>query len=67
MKKLENGRFTNMVTLRSYEGFYENFQESVENLKMALSDAGFYCEKEIVEFSIYDTKISHDVEWLTKH
>jgi len=67
MKKLENGRFTNMVTLRSYEGFYENFQESVVSLKMALSDAGFYCEKEIIEFSIYDTKISHDVEWLTKH
>lgn len=62
MKKLENGRFTNMVTLRSYEGFYEDFKESVERLKFALSEGGFQYEKEIVEFSIYDTKVSHDVE-----
>ena len=33
-------------------------------IKGQLTAAGFPIEKEIVEFSVYDTKVSHDVAWL---
>lgn len=65
MKKLDNGRFVNMLTLRSHSGVYEDFKGLVETAKKALNDNNFYFEKEIVEFSIYDTKVSHDKSWLT--
>jgi len=42
------------------------FQCKVNGLKLALNNFGFKPEKEIVEFSIYDTKMSHDYAWLNK-
>jgi NTP pyrophosphatase (non-canonical NTP hydrolase) len=63
-KKLEHGKFINMVTLREYDKTYESFLRLLDNLKDVLSYYGFKFEKEIVEFNIFDTKMSHDFNWL---
>ena len=63
-KKLSDGRFTIMMTYRSYDQMYEEFEEHLEFIKNNLTWSGFKIEKEIVEFSIYDTKITHDKKWL---
>ena len=55
-----------MVTMRAYVGTYESFKRELGLLKRGLNAMGFTYEKEIVEFSIYDTKVSHDFKWLNK-
>lgn len=65
-KKIGDGKFINMVTLRDYKCTYEEFKEKLEQLKKQLDYFGFEFEKEVVEFSIYDTKVSHDYNWLNK-
>jgi len=65
-KKVENGKFVNMVTLRTYEGTYDDFMESVEDMKSALELNDIAFDKVITEFAIYDTKVSHDFLWLEK-
>jgi len=65
-KKLDNGKFVNMVTLRSYDGVYGEFEIKVEKLKSRLKEESIHFEKVITEFSIYDTNVSHDNKWLTK-
>jgi len=64
-KKLGDGKFVNMITTREYEGTYEKFLVHLEKLKTSLKDNNVLFEKEIVEFSIYDTKVSQDASWLT--
>lgn len=63
-KVFEDGSFTIMMTYRSYEQVYEDFESHLEFIKHNLKSYGFGLEKEIVEFSIYDTKITHDKKWL---
>lgn len=63
-KKLTEEMFTIMITYRSYTEPFEIFKESLEKLKTDLKNNNFELDKEIVEFSIYDTKISHDFDWL---
>jgi NTP pyrophosphatase (non-canonical NTP hydrolase) len=65
-KRLGDGSFTLMVTLRSYAGTSEAFRERVDAFKGVLEAASFAAEKEIVEFSVYDTKVRHDGEWIGK-
>jgi NTP pyrophosphatase (non-canonical NTP hydrolase) len=65
-KKMEDGRYVNMITLRNYETFNSAFDAQVENLKRKLDQGGIYYEKVITEFAIYDTKVSHDFLWLSK-
>lgn len=65
-KKNEDGSFTLMITYRSYDDVYEDFMEELENIKTILNKNDFEYEKVITEFSIYDTKISHDFLWLDK-
>lgn len=65
-KKLENFQVIQMITLRSYTEKFEAFKFRVEGLKKALSKSEFKYEKEIIEFCIYDTKISHDYKWFEK-
>lgn len=65
-KKISDEEYIKMITLRSYTGTYENFKKGLELLKRDLGVMGFVYEKEIVEFCIYDTKISHDFQWLGK-
>lgn len=63
-KTFEDGSFTIMMTYRSYNQMYEDFESHLEFIKHNLHSYGFDLEKEIVEFSIHDTKISHDKKWL---
>jgi hypothetical protein len=65
-KKLEDGRFVNMITLRDYDCIWNTFERMVESLKNSLTVDGIDFEKVITEFSIYDTKVSHDFKWLEK-
>lgn len=55
-----------MATLRHSEGTYEQFTASCEELVSHLKNSGFEVPKTITEFSIYDSKVSHDANWLTK-
>lgn len=63
-KIYDNGVFTIMMTYRSYTKMYEDFEDHLDFIKSNLSMRGFKLEKEIVEFSIYDTRIKHDSKWL---
>jgi hypothetical protein len=65
-KKLEDNQFVNMITLRKKTGTYSMFEEKVEILKKQLKENNIDFEKVITEFSIYDTKVSHDFKWLNK-
>jgi len=63
-KTFSDGTFTIMMTYRSYNQMFEDFENHLEFIKNNLQWSGFKLEKEIVEFSIYDTKINHDTKWL---
>ncbi len=63
-KKFDDGTFTIMMTYRSYDEMYEDFEVKLSAIKNQLLYGGFKLEKEIVEFSIYDTKLTHDSKWL---
>jgi NTP pyrophosphatase (non-canonical NTP hydrolase) len=63
-KRYADGTYTIMVTYRDYKMMYEDFRAAVDALKQTLTSACFQVEKEIVEFSVYDTKVSHDAAWL---
>ena len=62
-KKMEDGFVVNMITLRSYEDYCEKFEARVAKLKEALELNHIQFEKVIIEFAIYDTKVSHDFLW----
>ncbi|KVP16866.1 hypothetical protein [Burkholderia ubonensis] len=53
-----------MLTYRDYEGPYEKVTAEVEHIGASLRAAGYEVDKEIVEFSLYDTKVHHDAAWL---
>lgn len=68
-KKIENENksypsYMLMATLRSYADVYEDFKEKLNNFVLEIENKGFLHEKPIIEFSIYDSKISHDVSWI---
>jgi NTP pyrophosphatase (non-canonical NTP hydrolase) len=63
-KKNEDGSYVIMMTYRNYKDTLERFQYDVETLKHILDHEMFKYEKVIVEFSVYDSKVSHDSEWL---
>ena len=65
-KKFDDGTYTIMMTYRNYYDFYEDFMYDLDGIKDHLSYEKFKVEKEIVEFSIYDTKVSHDAEWINQ-
>lgn len=65
-KKLENGKFVNMITHRNYGDLHKRFESQVDYLKEQLDKNGIEYEKVITEFSVYDTNVSHDSKWLTK-
>lgn len=59
--------YTKMCTLRTYEGVYEDFEAKVARISSEIPKLGdFSCEKVIVEFSIYDSHLQEDHEWLLK-
>ena len=63
-KKHGDGSYTQMVTYRKYDGTYEEFEAEAKALEYQIKKS-FTIEKRITEFSIYDTKVSHDSAWLT--
>jgi NTP pyrophosphatase (non-canonical NTP hydrolase) len=63
-KKVSDTEYIIMITYRNYAGTIESFKEELEALKDNLVERKFTYEKEVVEFSIYDTKISHDSAWI---
>lgn len=63
-KIIDGDTYTQMVTFRKYSGVYEDFDQEAQKLQDAIVGGGFQVEKRVTEFSIYDTKVSHDVEWL---
>ena len=64
-KQITDTQYVVMATLRHYEGTFEDFKDECESLVSRLQDEGFEVPKTITEFSIYDTKVSHDSRWLT--
>lgn len=68
-KKYDNGYIKMMVTFREPAtgtgvGTYEMFDSYVKDMSAMLSIGGFNVEKEIIEFAIYDTNVSHDTKWI---
>lgn len=63
-KKIDNEFFTIMLTKRSYQGTREIFEKQSNDLNESLLEAGFQTSKKIVEFSLFDTKVSHDAGWI---
>jgi NTP pyrophosphatase (non-canonical NTP hydrolase) len=64
-KKVSENEYVIMATLRRYSGTYEAFADEFENTKKEIEQYGFSVLKTITEFSVYDSKISHDSEWLS--
>jgi hypothetical protein len=62
--KKYDGYHVLMITYRNYDTTLEYFEHEIDNLKSVLTDNEFDYEKVIVEFSVYDSKVSHDSEWL---
>jgi len=65
-KRIDKKRYIIMMTLRSYDAYKEDFENVVEFLKMDIQELGFEVDKTIIEFSIYDTKITHDKAWINE-
>ncbi len=63
-KKLDDQSYVMMVTYRAYDGTLSSFKKHLEDLKAHLELRSYQVEKEIIEFSIYDTKVSHDAHWI---
>ena len=66
-KRTASGAVVMMMTYRTSEHLYEDVQETVDRLAAELQAAGFELDKRIIEFSIFDTKLSHDAAWLAGH
>lgn len=64
-KKVEDDKYVIMLTIRDYHVSKEEFERRVEKALAELKVGGWNIpKKEVVEFAIYDTKISHDYLWL---
>lgn len=63
-KKVDNGLYVNMITYRSYNLGYIEFEKNVNYIKEILNSNNFKYEKIEVEFAIYDSNIHHDNKWL---
>lgn len=65
-KVLSDNRFVQMLTIRWCSGTYPYFDKHVDWFISKLEERGFALEKKIVEFSVYDTRVSHDSKWISK-
>lgn len=63
-KKIDDENYNIMVTYRSYNAVYEEFKNKVDFIKKIFIEYNYDVDKVILEFAIYDTKISHDFNWL---
>lgn len=65
-KRISDTEYVIMATLRHNTGTFQSFKLACENLAGELREIGFDVPKTITEFSIYDTKVSHDARWLVQ-
>lgn len=64
-KKLEDGKYIIMLTIRDSHVCRQEFEERIEFAIKMLQENGYRMpKKEVVEFAIYDTKLNHDYLWL---
>jgi len=63
-KKREDDSEIIMLTYRLYTGTFENFSIGLKRIEDDLKNYDFEVGKVITEFSIFDTKVSHDETWL---
>ena len=77
-KKLNDGDFVQMATLRSSNTVFnkeirtlDKFNDYLQYILDDLRDVSFLREnailKNVVEYAIYDTNIAHDTSWVEKH
>lgn len=55
--------YTRMLTVRSYTGTLQDFKRKVLNLGTQLKQNGFNIQKEVIEFSLYDSNTALDKTW----
>ncbi len=66
-KRIDAERIKVMATLRVYEGVREDFESMVQTVASDIEASGLcVLDDTIIEFSLYDTKISHDASWMMK-
>jgi NTP pyrophosphatase (non-canonical NTP hydrolase) len=64
LKKIDETSSNMMMTYRMHTGTRESFDHNVTSIKWKLQHEEFEIDKVITEFSIYDTKVSHDAQWI---
>jgi NTP pyrophosphatase (non-canonical NTP hydrolase) len=63
-KRKDSGAFTVMATVRKYDQTLEHFKGVVAITRGFLEEWRFELpSKDIIEYSIYDSKVHHDAEW----
>jgi len=55
-----------MLTLREYDTNSNLFQKRVESLKTSFLENGFFLDKTIIEFALFDTNVDMDNKWLSR-
>lgn len=65
-KVLDKDKFVQMMTIRWYSGLYKDFDKEVDRFIDHLKSKGFELDKKIVEFAIFDSRVSHDAAWIQK-
>jgi len=63
-KKLDNDTYVQMITYRTYTGTREVFEATAKELRGVIKQEGFQIDNVVTEFSIYDTKVTHDAAWI---
>lgn len=66
-KQNADGTVVLMTTFRRSNLGYVDFQAIVDSIVYSLTSHGYNIGKSVVEFSVYDTKNSHDAAWLTSN
>ena len=66
-KKMEDGKFINMITYRNNMTSTKKFQDEVKQIENSLNHwaNNFEYEKVEVEYAVYDTNVTHDAKWIT--
>jgi len=65
-KKVSDTASVKMITIRD-GSCYTTFKQYVEDVKTELNNMKFPIEREIIEFAIYDTDVSHDSAWINSN
>jgi NTP pyrophosphatase (non-canonical NTP hydrolase) len=62
-----DGSYVLMVTYRRYSGTFESFSKVAAFIRNEIKTNNFKINNVVTEFSVYDTKVSHDKSWLIKN